>query len=737
MVSVTHSVAAQGDDSLLLNALSAGLDEGASSRLSAALSFAREFYQDSLLSSGESMRAHAEGVALIAASLKLDANTRLAALFFAMPVIDDAALEKITGAFGADVARLVQGAHLLTRLRPVTRPIVTASGHGKGGKNPQIRLQVEVLRKMLLAMVEDIRVVLLRLASRTQTLRHYTACADDLRAEIARETLDIYAPLANRLGVWELKWELEDLSFRYLHPETYKKIARLLDEKRIEREQFIAEATDRLQKELREAGVEAEVYGRPKHIYSIWNKMKNKNLEFSELYDIRALRVIVESIKDCYTALGLVHNLWIPIPKEFDDYISNPKNNFYRSLHTAVRCPDGRSLEVQIRTKEMHQHAELGVAAHWRYKENKGNAEGGGYDEKIAWLRQLITWKEDVSDTSDWVRHYKEAALDEVIYVLTPQGKVLDLPRGATPVDFAYRLHTDIGHRCRGARVDGQIVPLNTELKTGQRIEIMTAKQGGPSRDWLNAAQNYLSTKGARTKVRQWFASRDLEETLSEGRALITRELQKLGISGANLEEIAHRVGMTSVEDLFTSAARNELNLRQFQSAARGETPEAKTAQGAVSVRRPSGTPNGVLIVGVDHLLTQLARCCKPAPPDAIEGFVTRGKGVSIHRSECVNFQHLASLHPERIIETAWGDAGAEGRFATDIIVDARDRQRLLRDVTEIFAKERINVIGVNTQSRNGEARMHFTVEISNLTQLRRTLTLIHKVNGVVTARRR
>ncbi|MDR1888498.1 MAG: bifunctional (p)ppGpp synthetase/guanosine-3',5'-bis(diphosphate) 3'-pyrophosphohydrolase [Zoogloeaceae bacterium] len=736
MVSVVHSVAAQSDDQHSLQTLTDGLGVGEPERLAAALVFAREIYADASLGSGEGVWSHALGIALIATGLKLDADSRIAALLFASPAHDASALERIGERFGPDVAQLVRGMTQLHRLRPITRGFV-ANGVGNDKNAQDTRAQVEILRKMLLAMVEDIRVVLLRLASRTQTLRYYADAPDDLRVEIARETLELYSPLANRLGVWELKWELEDLSFRFLHPDTYRKIAKMLDETRLEREQFIAAAILRVKGELAELGIAVEIHGRPKHIYSIWNKMRKKNLEFTDVYDIRALRVIVESVKDCYTALGIVHNIWSPISREFDDYISNPKSNGYRSLHTAVRCPDGRSLEVQIRTWEMHRHAELGVAAHWRYKEGSKQNSGDNYDAKIAWLRQLLTWKDDVTDSSDWVRHYKEAALDETIYVLTPQGRVVDLPRGATPLDFAYRVHTDLGHRCRGAKIDGQLATLNTALKTGQRIEIVAAKQGGPSRDWLNATQGYLHTKSARLKVRQWFASRALEETLSEGKAIIVRELQRLGQSGANVDELARRVGFAKADDLFIAAARNELNLRQFQTAVRGEPPAAVTTpEMAVSLRRPTEEAKGILIVGVDRLLTQLARCCKPAPPDAIEGFVTRGKGVSIHRVDCPNFQNLAARHPERVIETEWGGAEAAGVFASDIVVDAHDRQGLLRDVSEIFAKEKINVIGVNTQSKQGKARMGFTVEVRNLTQLQRTLDLIHDVRGVVAARR-
>jgi GTP pyrophosphokinase len=696
-------------------------------------------YGDAVLGSGERIWSHALGMAVIIAGLKLDVESRMAALLFAVPAHDEHGITRIEERFGAPAAHLVNGISRLNRLRPITKGFVAANIEA-GEVNPaEMKAQIEVLRKMLLAMVEDIRVVLLRLASRTQTLRYYAAHQDDLRVQVARETLELYSPLANRLGVWELKWELEDLSFRFLHPDIYKKIAGMLDEKRSEREQFITDAVARVREELAAAGVKkAEVYGRPKHIYSIWNKMRKKSVEFSEVYDIRALRIIVDDLKDCYTALGIVHNLWSPISKEFDDYISNPKGNYYRSLHTAVRCPDGRSLEIQIRTWDMHKHAELGVAAHWRYKEGtKRNAEDD-YDEKIAWLRQLLTWKDEVADSSDWISHYKQAALDETLYVITPQGKVVDLPQGATPVDFAYRVHTDLGHRCRGAKVNGHLVPLNTPLETGQRVEIVTAKHGGPSRDWLNPSLNYIHTKSARVKVRAWFSNLALEETLSEGRALIAKELQRAGQTGANIEELAHKLGFSRADDLYIAAVRGELNLRQFQLVARGGDLLAETQLPDEVQTRPSKPVEGnqgILIVGVDNLLTQLARCCKPAPPDAIQGFITRGKGVSIHRMDCPNFANLAALHPERVIETDWGGQ-TTGVFPTDIVVDAHDRQGLLRDISEIFAREKLNVIGVNTQSKQGKAHMGFTVEITNLQQLQRTLAMIHEVDGVVGVRR-
>jgi GTP pyrophosphokinase len=739
MVSVIHSVAAQSDFDQFMSKLSEGLSDEEGSRLRAAVEFAWEVYGDASLGSGERIWSHALGMAVIIAGLRLDVESRMAAVLFAIPAHDENGLVRIEEKFGKPPAHLVHGISRLNRLRPITNGFVAANIEA-GEVNPaEMKAQIEVLRKMLLAMVEDIRVVLLRLASRTQTLRYYAGHADELRAHVARETLELYSPLANRLGVWELKWELEDLSFRFLHPDTYKKIASMLDEKRSEREQFITDAVAKVREELAAAGVKnAEIYGRPKHIYSIWNKMRKKGVEFSEVYDIRALRIIVDDLKDCYTALGIVHNLWLPISKEFDDYISNPKGNYYRSLHTAVRCPDGRSLEIQIRTWEMHKHAELGVAAHWRYKEGSKRTSEDDYDEKIAWLRQLLTWKDEVADSSDWINHYKQAALDETLYVITPQGKVVDLPQGATPVDFAYRVHTDLGHRCRGAKVNGQLVTLNTSLETGQQVEIITAKQGGPSRDWLNPSLNYIHTKSARNKVRAWFSNLALEETLSEGRAIVAKELQRLGQTNANIDDLAHRLSFSRADDLYIAAARGDFNLRQFQSVARGGDLQAENEAPDEVLARPSKPVEGnqgILIVGVDKLLTQLARCCKPAPPDEIQGFITRGKGISIHRMDCPNFANLAAMHPERVIETDWG-VETSGVFAADIVVDAHDRQGLLRDISEIFAREKLNVIGVNTQSKQGKAHMGFTVEITNLRHLQRTLALIHEVEGVVGVRR-
>ncbi len=733
MVAVTHSisqsVSALSADELLCE----GLSPDDAGRVRDALAWVQPIYDNRTLGTQEQVWQHALGTALIAASLRLDADTRIGALCFAVGDVLDHPNEEIATRYGDGVARLVDGLRRLNGLRVITRMTTTASA-------PEIRAQSEVLRKMLLAMVEDIRVVLLRVASRTQTLRYFTDHPGRTRESIARESLDIYAPLANRLGIWQLKWELEDLSFRFLEPETYKRIARMLDERRIEREQFIVDAVNRLKREVQAIGVTAEVYGRPKHIYSIYNKMRAKRLDFSQIFDVRALRVLVDEVKDCYAVLGIVHQIWTPIPKEFDDYISMPKGNNYQSLHTAVYAGDGRALEVQIRTHEMHKHAELGVAAHWRYKEGSGPSSGD-YDEKIALLRSLLSWRDEVTDSADWLEQFKRASLDDTIYVLTPQGRVIDLPRGATPIDFAYRVHTDLGHRCRGAKVNGQLVTLNTPLESGQTVEIMSTKEGGPSRDWLNAQQNYVATPRARQKIKQYFSALEEEELLVRGRSVLTREIQREGHGQVNLEDLATRLGFKGPDALFIAAGRGEVGPRAIQVALRGadaidvpsETPEVIIGQS-----HSGDAGDTILIVGVGKLMTSLGRCCKPAPPDAIQGYVTRGRGVSIHRVECRDFQQLVRANPERLISAQWGGVGSpkDAVFPVDVVVNAMGRQGLLRDISEVLSREKLNVIAVNTLSRKGAARMRFTLEVQGVQQIQRALTLIREVKGVTDVER-
>jgi GTP pyrophosphokinase len=702
----------------VLGPLAEGLSPAEREVLARALEFAEPLYAGELLSTGEPTWTHALGLAAGLAAIGLDAPGRAAGVLFAAPK-RLGALDRLREAFGAEIAGLAEGVEKLYQLRVATR-----------GSPVE---QNEVLRKMVLGMVEDVRVVLIRLASRTQTLRWFAKNPSPERNDYARETLDIYSPLANRLGVFQLKWELEDLSFRYLEPELYKRIAQMLDERRVERQQYIENAIATLARELEGAGVKAEINGRPKHIYSIWNKMRSKGLDFTQVYDVRALRVIVPEIKDCYTALGVVHNLWQPIPKEFDDYISRPKGNLYQSLHTAVVGPVDKTLEVQIRTEDMHRHAEYGVAAHWRYKERgKGTEKAHAskhFEQKIAWLRELLAWRDEVADWSK----ARGARLDDTVYVLTPQGKVIDLPAGATPVDFAYALHSDLGHRCRGAKVDGHIVPLDTPLASGQRVEIVAAKSGGPSRDWLNAERGFVKSHRARQKIRQWFNAQAIQQSVAAGRAQVEKELRREGATNANLDQLAAKLGFKAPDDLFAAVARDEVNLRQLQTALRGT--EAPATQVEVPKKKKSAaTKGGVLVVGMDSLLTQLARCCKPVPPDPVRGFVTRGKGVSVHREDCPSLKRLAEGQPERLIDASWGESGGSGEvaYAVEIGVTATDRRGLLRDIGDALAREKINVTAVRTQSRDDLAFMRFTFDVANIAQLKRALVQVREVKGVI-----
>ncbi|MGE8639197.1 MAG: RelA/SpoT family protein [Achromobacter sp.] len=742
----------------------AGLDADGMALIDQAVAWAIPRFEGQQALTGEPLASHGAGVVRILAALHTDAATRAAALLAALPtdlMAPAPALrnDPVATAFGAEVARLVQGTRALLRLGVVARQASDAEAESGSQK--------EMQRKMLLAMAADLRIVLMRLASRLRTLRWHAESKAPCSIAFARETLDLYAPLANRLGIWQIKWEMEDLAFRFLEPDRYKQIARLLEEKRVEREAFIAGAIDRLQTALSKSGIEAEVSGRPKHIYSIWNKMRVKRLDFAQMYDLRALRIIVEDVRACYTALGLVHEMWTPLSDEFDDYISRPKPNGYRSLHTVVADDDGRPFEVQIRTREMHQFAEYGMAAHWRYKE--AGAKGGQvaasseYDRQLAWMRQLLAWNSDVEGGGEpGAENAKQEAgkpgagksgpgknrnvvtapahTDERIYVLTPQARVIELPAGATPVDFAYHLHTDLGHRCRGARVDGQMVPLQTRLSTGQTVEIISAKSGGPSRDWLNPQLGFLASPRARAKVRMWFNAIELQQRITQGQALVERELQRLGKTAVNLEQLAQNLGFARADDLYVAAAKEEFSLRQidsvFQQPAPAVEPQPAALRHASAGSAEKSGKSGVLVVGVGSLLTQLARCCRPAPPDAIAGFVTRGRGVSIHRSDCHSYHALAAREPERVIEVAWGET-SDTFYPVDISVRAHDRSGLLRDLSEVFARLRLNVVGVNTQSKQSLAHMVFTVEVRGGESLARALDALAEVAGVSSATRR
>jgi GTP pyrophosphokinase len=630
----------------------------------------------------------------------------------------DLDLEAVQSAFGAELAALLRGLARAGRIE-------TLNAEG---------VDVEQLRKMLLAIAEDVRVVLIKLAERVVYLRSLTRADEAVRRAAGRQTLELFAPLANRLGVSEVKWELEDYSFRFTEPELYKTIAQQLDEKRNDREAYIQRVIARLQSELAAMNIPATIQGRPKHIYSIWRKMRGKSVSFERLYDIRAVRVIVSNIRECYTVLGVVHDLWTPVDGEFDDYIASPKSNDYRSLHTAVIGPEGKTLEVQVRTDEMHQHSEHGVAAHWRYKE--GSKSDKAFDSKIAWLRQVLAWKKEVLGGEGAADASKRGLFEDTIYVLTPQGRVVDLPAGSTPIDFAYHVHTDLGHRCRGAKVDGQMVPLNYKLANAQRVEIMAAKQGGPSRDWLSPQLRFLASPRALAKVRQWFRHEDYEKDAAEGRGVLDKELHRIGANGESRERIAAACGFEKLDDFLAALGRGEVTARQIEIAVRGEAPATAVPIGPTLVPAPAKTSSGVLVLGVNNIATLIAKCCKPLPPDPIVGFITRARGVMVHRQDCPNVTGLAESQRERLMPADWGKTGDEAPFSADVEVVAIDRQGLLRDITEAIARERINVTAVNTLSRGSHAFMRFTLQVGSAEGIQRVLRQVKEVPGVDTARR-
>ncbi len=695
-----------------------------------------------LLDTGEPVMDHADGVANILQGLGGSSAMQAAAyLVYACDHLNKPA-EVIAAGFGQSYADLALETTKLVRLQRQSRLAQARSG-GTADK----AAQTETVRKMLLAFSRDLRVVMLRLASRLQTLRYFALIRQTPPADIAHEALQVFAPLANRLGIWQLKWELEDLAFRFTDPQTYREVARLLDEKRLQREDYVQTLRQQLEDELRAQGLEVTVQGRPKHIYSIVRKMRGKSLDFDRVFDVRALRVIASDVKACYAVLAHVHQRFEQVEGEFDDYIARPKANGYQSLHTVVRDAAGRAIEIQIRTAAMHEHAESGVAAHWVYKEAGGKgyagvAASGPYEAKIAVLRQLLAWEREMSEP---LAVTASGLLEDRIYVLTPEAAVIELAQGATAVDFAYSLHTDLGHRCRGARVDGAMVPLNTALRNGQTVEIIAAKDGGPSRDWLNPELGFLASPRARAKVRAWFNALALRETVSRGREAVEKLLQREGKTAIALDDLALQLGFKTADELFEVVGKDELSLRTIENMLRPPEP-APSADELVLARLRGGggrsQSGGVLVVGVDSLLTQLARCCKPAPPDSICGFVTRGKGVSIHRRDCSNFRNMATVSPERVTEVRWqASPSASSVYPVDIAVEAADRQGLLRDISEVFSREKVNVIGVQTQSVRGPygdtAQMTFTVEIPDAGRLSRVLQAVADVAGVRRARRR
>ena len=715
-----------------------------------ARSFAAPLLAGRTLPTGEDVLAHADGAAAILG--EIGAAPELRAVVYLLHAADQLGKpdEVLTPLFGSSQATLVAHARKLGDLQ--------RAAQGARIDVANRAQQLERVRKMLLAFSRDLRVVLLRLASRLQTLRYFAASKRPGAEELAAEAMQVFAPLANRLGIWQIKWELEDLAFRFLDPESYHAIARSLDERRTDRERQVARLREELGADLAAHGLVAQVQGRPKHLYSIWRKMKKKGVGFAGVMDVLALRVIVADVTGCYAVLGRVHERYQAIAGELDDYLARPKPNGYRSLHTVVQGDNGRAVEIQIRTPGMHEHAEYGVSAHWAYKEagsaprsrgGSGRFEADVAEARLVVLRQLLAWQRDLATDDDDTANGAaaesgKAVFDDRIYVFTPQAAVVELTAGATPIDFAYAVHTDLGHRCRGARVDGAMVPLNTPLQSGQTVEITAAKTGGPSLDWLNAELGFIESARSKAKVRAWFNELATGATVARGREAVEKVLQREGKTALKLEDLAAQLGFRSAEALFEVVGKDELSLRSIEALLR-PAPEPKSGDDEVALRRPKANPaqGGVLVVGVESLLTSLARCCRPAPPDAIAGYVTRGKGVAVHRASCSNLRELAARAPERVIPVAWGtaDASRPALYPVDVQVEASDRQGLLRDVSEVFAKEKTNVVGVKSNSvrdaGGGSAFMTFTVEVTDAARLASTLAQVRRVSGVRAARRK
>ena len=733
--------------------------------LTQARQFVSPLIESELLDSGENMLAHADAVAQLLNSVGAAHDLQIATyLGYAVPMLKRAP-EILAKKFGKSLTVLAVDAAEIVKVQRQARLRIL---HQPTAEAEEIALQTENVRKMLLAFSRDLRVVLMRLGSRLQTLRFYASIKQIAPRDLAQESLTVFAPLANRLGLWQLKWELEDLSFRFLEPQTYQSIARSLDQKRTQREQHVAQLSEHIKSSLLQLGFKAQVSGRAKHIYSIVKKMRGKKLSFDGVYDVTALRVLVNNVNECYAVLAWIHTAFEPIASEFDDYIAKPKQNGYQSIHTVVRdnseTGGARPVEIQIRTHTMHQHAESGVAAHWAYKEAgvkgySGVQATGAYDAKIAVIRQLIAWERDLSSQDGYDTNVMAAkVLADRIYVLTPEAKVVDLPAGSTAIDFAYALHTDLGHRCRGAKVEGTLVSLNTPLQNGQTVEVIASKEGGPSRDWLNQELGFLVSHRARSKVRAWFNAEQAEQTIAKGRDWVEKILQREGKTSIAMDTLAGKLDFANANEMFMTAGKDELSTRAIELVLRPTDPidKSSTESELVQLKNKAAknsnrtSPSGVIALGVGAVLTQLAKCCKPAPPDEITGFVTRGKGLSVHRAQCANFKTMAQREPDRVMQVAWTDTASLGAgnkrhaaYPVDIQIQAIDRQGLLRDISEVFAREKMNVIGVQTQSvkstqtDHDTAWMTFTIEINEVKRLENALAVVRNVKGVQRALRK
>ncbi|BAK12432.1 GTP diphosphokinase [Pantoea ananatis] len=677
----------------------------------------------------------------ILSMLSMDIESLCAALIFPLANDEVVSEEELEKTVGPGIVSLVHGVRDMDAIRQL-----------KAIHNDSMASeQVDNVRRMLLAMVEDFRCVVLKLAERIMNLREVKDAPEDERVLAAKESTNIYAPLANRLGIGQLKWELEDYCFRYLHPDEYKRIAKLLHERRIDREQYIDNFVDNLRKEMAKEGVRAEVYGRPKHIYSIWRKMQKKSLAFDELFDVRAVRIVAERLQDCYGALGTVHTLYRHLPNEFDDYVANPKPNGYQSIHTVVLGPEGKTVEIQIRTRQMHEDAELGVAAHWKYKEgpSSSHARGAaGHEERIAWLRKLISWQEEMADSGELLEEVRSQVFDDRVYVFTPKGDVVDLPAGSTPLDFAYHIHSDIGHRCIGAKIGGRIVPFTYQLQMGDQVEVITQKQPNPSRDWLNPNLGFITTSRGRAKIHNWFRKQDRDKNILAGRQILDNELNQMDISLREAEKLLlPRYNVTSLDELLAAIGGGDIRLHQMvnflQAKLNKPTAEEQDREAlrqltqkshASTSRKESGR---VVVEGVGNLMHHIARCCQPIPGDDIVGFITHGRGISIHRADCDQLSELISTAPERIVDAVWGESYSSG-YSLVVRVTANDRSGLLRDITTILANEKVNVLGVSSRSDTKKqlATIDMDIEIYNHQVLGRVLSRLNQVPDIIDARR-
>lgn len=677
--------------------------------------------------------AHADAVAAIVQPLGVDDDIVVGAMLF--PLL-------AAGLVDTDKATLAVG-RTATHIAAECVRLLQFGGSGQRLEAKALSAgQAETLRKMLLAIASDARLVFIRLAEQLYQLRHAKLADDAARERLARETREIYAPLANRLGIWQLKWELEDLSFRYLDPSAYKRIAGWLASKRADRERYLQQVQVDLHTALEKAGIHAEIAGRPKHIYSIWRKMQRKGLSFDQIYDVRAVRILVDSITECYAALGIVHGLWPYIPGEFDDYIATPKDNLYRSLHTAVIGPGKLPLEVQIRTREMHDHAELGVAAHWKYKEGRYKEAGRSdpaYEQKIAWLRQILEPAEHPADTEsegDFLDRMRQELFEDRVYALSPRGEVVDLPKGSTPLDYAYHVHTELGHRCRGAKLNDHMVNLTAVINNGDKVEIITGKQPSPSRDWLVPSLGFLASPRSRAKVRAWFRKQDEGQNRIQGKQLLERELHRLAIHSASVAELLAEFELKDADQLYLAIGEGDITIPQITGAIqRRSKPQELNAPVAPKIA-PSSSAQGVRVQGVGDLLSTYARCCRPVPPEIIGGYITLGRGVSIHRRNCTNFLRLLDKHPERVLDVDWGH-DADQQFPVDIVVTAYDRRGLVRDVSAVLADAKVSIQSMNTLTqKDGIVDMQLRVSIHNLQELSNIIGKIQGQANVISVRR-